>query len=159
MSFAMPVGVDVVPFHPKYLSAFVSMNRDWIERYFELEEMDLAQLENPFGEILDKGGEIFFVVENGEAVGTVSMVPLGDGTAELAKMAVARSARGKGYGDLLMQACVDWAKRTGVHKVVILSNTVLEPAISLYHKHGFPTVHLGDHPEYRRCNIVMERMF
>lgn len=36
-----------------------------------------------------------------------------------------------------------------------LSNTVLAPAIGLYRNHGFETTHLGSHPDYQRCNIVM----
>lgn len=43
-------------------------------------------------------------------------------------------------------------------EITLLSNTILEPAISLYKKHGFETVHLGPHPDYERCNIEMRLM-
>ena len=41
---------------------------------------------------------------------------------------------------------------------MMLSNTILEPAISLYHKHGYETVPLGPHPEYERCNIELRKI-
>lgn len=148
----------VIPFDEKFLPAFISLNREWIEKYFVLEAMDLYQLENPKRTILEGGGEIFFVVSGGEALGTCAMVPHGPGSYELAKMAVAPQARGKSYGDLLMEASVTWAKSKGAHEIIILSNTILEPAIGLYKKHGFTVVHLGDHPDYKRCNIELRRL-
>ena len=148
--------VSVVTYQSRFLPAFVALNREWIEHYFRLEEMDLHQLEKPHASILDVGGEIFFVLEGEVPLGTVAMVPHGPGNYELAKMAVSPDARGKGYGDLLMRTAVGWARERGAQKVTILSNTVLTPAISLYKKHGFRTIYLGKHPDYERCNIEME---
>jgi len=145
----------VTTYDPKYLPAFVELNREWIEKYFVLEPMDLAQLENPADSILNNGGEIFFVLEGDTAVGTCAMVPHGEHSYELAKMAVSPAARGRGYGDVLMEAAIAWAKARGASTITLLSNTALEPAIALYHKHGFATVHLGPHPDYKRSNIEM----
>lgn len=145
----------IVTYQEKYLPAFANLNREWIQKYFTLEPMDLAQLEKPHDLILNPGGEIFFLLEDGIPVGTCAMAPH-DGVFELAKMAILPSKRGLGYGDLLMQAAIDWAKEKNLPKIILLSNTVLEPAISLYKKHGFKTVHLGSHPDYQRCNIIME---
>jgi GNAT superfamily N-acetyltransferase len=147
----------VVPFAEKYLPAFVRLNREWIEKHFCLEGTDLSQLESPYESILKPGGEIFFLLEGDEAVGTCAMVPHGPGEYELAKMAVAPSSRGKGYGDVLMRTCIAWAKEKGAKSITLLSNTELEPAIALYLKHGFQVVSLGTHADYARCNIVMER--
>lgn len=150
-----PAKVEIVTFDPKFLPAFVQFNRQWIEQYFVLEPMDLAQLEAPQKSILAPGGEIFFVLENGEPVATCAMVPHGERGYELAKMAVSVHARGRGYGDLMMEAALAWAKRQKASQVTLLSNTILEPAIALYKKHGFKTIHLGAHPDYERCNIEM----
>ncbi len=148
--------IEFTPYNPKYLQAYVDLNRQWIEKYFAIEPMDIAQLERPHENILDHGGEIFFLLENQEPIATCAMVPHGHGCYELAKMAVNPKVRGKGYGDLLMEKSLDWAKKKGAEKVILLSNTILEPAISLYKKHGFITTHLGSHPDYKRCNIEME---
>lgn len=148
--------VEVVPFRPEFLPAYAELNREWIQKYFEIEAMDIAQLEQARENILDQGGEILFVVEDGAPVGTCAMVPHGPGCYELAKMAVAPATRGKGYGDLLMRNAIAWARAKSAEKVILLSNTILEPAITLYTKHGFRTTHLGPHPDYKRCNIEME---
>ena len=148
--------VEFITFREDLVPAYVELNREWIERHFAIEEMDLKQLQDPKGNILSHGGEIFFVLENGEAVATCAMVPHGPGCYELAKMAVSPHKRGRGYGDLLMARAIQWAKANGANKVMLLSNTILTPAIALYHKHGFITTHLGPHPDYQRCNIEME---
>jgi GNAT superfamily N-acetyltransferase len=148
--------ITVVPFDPKYISAFSELNRQWIEKYFELEPADSGQLENPYTSIVEPGGEIFFLLEDGRPLGTCAMIAHEKNSYELGKMAVSPRARGQGYGDLLMRAALAWAKSRGAQTIRLHSNTVLEPAISLYHKYGFKTVHLGDHPDYKRSNIIME---
>jgi GNAT superfamily N-acetyltransferase len=148
--------VVTTDFGKRFLSSFKSLNQEWIEKYFEIEAMDLYQLEHPEETILAQGGEIFFVLENDKAVGTCAMVPHGQHDYELAKLAVSPEMRGKGYGDLLMTTVIDWSRKKGAKRITILSNTILEPAIALYKKHGFKTVHLGTHPDYCRCNIEME---
>lgn len=145
----------LVKYQPKYLQAFVTLNREWIEKYFRLEPMDLYQLENPQESILSKGGEIFIVLKNEQPIGTCALVPHGPNSYELAKMAVSPEVRGEGVGDFLMASAIAWARQKKATSITLLSNTVLVPAISLYKKHGFETVHLGTHPDYARCNIEM----
>lgn len=147
---------SVVTYSREFLPAFMALNREWIEHYFKIEEMDLLQMEHAEEAIIQKGGEIFFILAQGEVVGTCAMVPHGPDCYELAKMAVDTKVRGRGYGDILMQTSIKWARERNAKKVMLLSNTVLTPAIELYKKHGFRTVRLGKHPDYDRCNIEME---
>jgi GNAT superfamily N-acetyltransferase len=147
---------SLVTYQPQFKRAFRELNLEWIERYFRVEKKDLEQTDHP-ERCLEEGGQIFFVVRNGEAVGTCAMYRAGEGEFELAKMAVRPSEQGHGYGDLLMEGAEAWARSQGARAIVILSNTVLEPAIRLYRKHGFETVHLGPHPDYERCNIEMRK--
>ena len=74
---------------------------------------------------------------------------------ELAKMAVSPKAQGKNIGYLLGRAIIDQAKTFGASKVYLESNTILKPAISLYHKLGFTKV-AGRPSPYERSNIQME---
>jgi ribosomal protein S18 acetylase RimI-like enzyme len=71
-------------------------------------------------------------------------------------MAVAATARGRGFGDLLMDACIAFAHERKAHRLIIVSNTVLEPAIRLYRKHGFVQVPLARDARYERANIRLE---
>ena len=147
---------SIVPFEKHFLPAFIELNREWIEYYFKIEKMDLLQLEHAEDAILSKGGEIFFVLVNEEVLATCAMVPHGPDCYELAKMAVDRKVRGRGYGDVLMEEAIRWAKSRRAKKVTLLSNTILTPAITLYKKHGFKTIRLGNHPDYQRSDIEME---
>jgi GNAT superfamily N-acetyltransferase len=149
---------SVVPYRPEYRAAFERLNRDWIEQYFVVEEADREVFADPEGAIILGGGEIFFVVEGDEVLGTCALIPHEPGVFEIAKMAVSPSARGRGYGDLLMDATVEFARRAGAAKVIIVSNTVLTPAIQLYEKHGFVRVPLDEHERFARANIRLERV-
>jgi putative acetyltransferase len=148
--------VKVVPYRTEFRSAFEQLNREWIETHFVLEEPDREVFRDPVAKIVEPGGEIFFVVERGSVQGTCAVIRHNLVECEIAKMAVAPTARGRGFGDLLMEAAVGFARSLGARRVIIVSNTVLEPAIRLYQKHGFIRVPLVDDGRYRRANIRLE---
>lgn len=149
-------GVTVVPYREEFRAAFEQLNRDWIELYFVLEDPDREVFSDPYAKILAPGGQIFFVLQDGEVQGTCAVIRHGTAECEIAKMAVAPAARGRGFGNLLMEAAIDFARTAGAQRVIIVSNTVLEPAIRLYQKHGFVRVPLVDDGRYRRANIRLE---
>ena len=148
--------VLVVPFEDKYAGDFKRLNLEWIEKYFEVEKNDNKHLNHPRESIINTGGEIYSVIEEGRVMGVCALVYSGERVYEIAKMAVEKDARGKGYGNLLMEAAINGAKAKGGDKIVIVSNTILEPAIRLYEKYGFETTRLGQDPNYERGNIEME---
>ncbi len=146
----------VVPYRGEFRNAFEALNREWIETYFTLEPADREILGDPVGRIIEAGGQVFFVVERGEVLGTSALLRHSSDEYEIAKMAVAPAARGRGFGDLLMGACITYARERAARRVVIVSNTVLEPAIRLYRKHGFVQVPLARDVRYKRANIRLE---
>ena len=93
----------------------------------------------------------------GEPVGVCAMIKMDDPKYqyELSKMAVAPSAQGKNIGWLLAQAVIEKARSLGADYLYLESNTILKPAINLYHKLGFQKV-TGRETPYERCNIQME---
>jgi ribosomal protein S18 acetylase RimI-like enzyme len=149
-------GTMVVPYREEFRAAFERLNREWIETYFVVEPADRKILGDPRGEILDRGGQVFFVLERNEVKGTCAVLWHSPEECEIAKMAVAPGARGRGLGDLLMEACVAFARQTGSRRLVIVSNTRLEAAIRLYRKHGFVQVPLAADRRYQRANIRLE---
>lgn len=149
-------GIVVVTYDEHYRPEFEELNRQWIETYFTLEPADREILSDPHGKILEKGGQVFFVLEQGEVKGTCAVLRQSHEECEIAKMAVDPSARGRGFGDLLMEACIEFAKASGARRVVIVSNTALQPAVRLYRKHGFVQVPLAADPRYERANIRLE---
>lgn len=152
----MPDSISVVAYSPEYRETFKKLNLAWIEQYFRVEKKDLEQVNHP-EKCLAAGGQIIFAVQDGVAVGTCAAYPAGPGQYEIAKMAVAAETRGLGIGDRLMEAIESWIRRQGATEILILSNTVLEPAIKLYKKHRYQVTHLGPHPDYERCNIELRK--
>lgn len=149
--------VEIVEFEPKYQNAFKALNEEWISTYFEMEEADYKALDNPKEYILDKGGKIFVALYQGEPVGVCALIKMNDKNYdfEMAKMAVSPKAQGKSIGWLLGKEIIKSAKEMGAKKIYLESNTILKPAINLYHKMGFQKVS-GLATPYKRCNIQME---
>jgi GNAT superfamily N-acetyltransferase len=150
------MSVEVVGFAPELSPHFESLNRAWIEEYFEIEDADRSVFSDPFKAIVEPGGQIFFVVADGAVLGTCAVMRLSDAVYELAKMAVAAEARGRGYGDLLIESAIEFARQAGAQRLMLLSNTRLGPAIKLYQKHGFRSVPITDTHDYSRVDIQME---
>lgn len=149
--------VKIVDYKPEYQSAFRALNEEWISTYFKMEAADYKALDNPDGYILSKGGCILVALIGDEPVGVCALVKMDDPDYdyELAKMAVSPLAQGKNVGWLLARAVIQKAKTLGAAKIYLESNTLLKPAINLYHKLGFEKV-AGRATPYERCNIQME---
>ena len=146
----------IVTYQEELRPHFERLNRDWIERYFVLEPPDLEVFRDPTRHVIDPGGQIFFIVDDEGVQGTCAVMPHGPGTMELAKMAVSERARGRGFGDLLMEAAIGFARAAGARKLMLVSNRVLTPAIRLYLKHGFVEVPVEDREAYARADIQLE---
>lgn len=147
--------VQIVPYSEQYHKAFRQLNREWITTYFSLEAEDHHALDHPDEKILQPGGAILMALYRGEPVGCCALIRMDDATYELAKMAVSPKAQGKHIGWLLGQAVIEKARALGATKLYLESNTILKPAIGLYHKLGFERVK-GPASPYKRCNIQME---
>jgi DNA-binding MarR family transcriptional regulator/N-acetylglutamate synthase-like GNAT family acetyltransferase len=146
--------VQVVDYKPEYQPAFKQLNEEWITQYFKMEETDYKSLDHPDDYILNKGGHILIALYNNEPVGACALIKMDNDMYELAKMAVSPKAKGKGIGFILGQAGIGKAKKSGAKKLYLESNTILKPAINLYHKLGFKKV-TGVPSPYERCNIQM----
>jgi ribosomal protein S18 acetylase RimI-like enzyme len=56
-----------------------------------------------------------------------------------------------------METAIRFAQEIGARRVIIVSNTILAPALKLYRKHGFVEVPMADDGRYRRANVRLER--
>lgn len=86
----------------------------------------------------------------GSVIGGVGFAefPGVEACAELQKLYLADSVKGRGYSHLLMQAVEDGARAAGYEKLYLETHTSLAIACALYEKHGYasipqpvPTVH------------------
>jgi N-acetylglutamate synthase-like GNAT family acetyltransferase len=151
--------ITIVSYTENYKEAIKILNYEWLEKYFEIEPNDIVQLSNPQVEILDKGGKIYFALNDADVVGTVSLLKVSNEEFELAKMAVTEKYKSAGIGKLLMEHCIAEAKKLNAKKLTLVSNTKLEAAIHLYRKYGFVEIELPTDMHYKRGNIMMEKLF
>ena len=148
--------VVVVEFNPKYAREFADLNYQWIAETYGVEEHDHDILDHPFEAVIVPGGQIFFAVSGAEVAGTVAMIPFDDASFELTKMAVDPKFRGRGIGDKLMQACIEFTRESDRSSIILESNTKQVAAIQLYRKFGFRDTPLDPNSQYVRANIRME---
>ena len=144
----------IVPFHKKYSSTFYHLNKIWIEEYFLLEESDKFDLLDPEKSIINKGGEIFFVLIENKPIATAAMIPIKSDTYELAKMTVDAKYRGNGIANKLMNKCILFAEEKEAKEIILITNDTLVIARNLYDKYGFKEVPL-DSDKYLRGNVKM----
>lgn len=149
--------IDIIEFSDDLKEHIKTLNYEWLQKYFTIEKGDDLSLTNPRQEIIEKGGYIFYAKVNGEIVGTVSLLRKTDTVFELSKMAVAEKTRGLGIGKLLIGHCINFARVNNISKLILYSNTKLEPAIHLYRKYGFFETPL-EPGRYERANIKMEKL-
>lgn len=148
--------ITVINYESRFGKVFHDLNIEWLETFFYVEPFDREVLSNPDQYILDPGGYIFFAVENDEALGTVALMKAGEGNYELTKMAVRTDQRGRKIGQILMQYCIDFARKNNFRKLFLYSNTKLENAIYIYRKFGFIEIEKEADSPYERSNIKME---
>lgn len=146
----------IVKYEDQYAEAFERLNREWLERYGLFEEGDRKYLERPKETILAHGGEIFFALQHGVVVGTCAVIPQGEGTVELAKLAVTDQFQGQGLGRRLTEMGIAWARKQGAQKVVLVSSTKLRQALALYERLGFSYGPLPEETGYETADIYME---
>ena len=148
--------VVIVRFEDEHAEAFARLNRAWLERYGLLEEGDRKHLERPRESILAWGGEIFVALVDGAVVGTCAAIVRNAHIVELAKLAVADGATGRGIGRALTLEAIAWARARGVKRVVLVSSTLLTSALRLYERLGFEYRPLPADPGYETADIYME---
>lgn len=148
--------IEIIDFAEGLEEPIKTLNYEWLEKYFKVEESDMRSHSNPKEEIIDKGGFIFYAKLNNEIVGTCSLLQKNDTTFEIGKMAVSENAQGHRIGTLLLEHCLNFAKDHQIKTLILYSNTQLAPAIHLYRKYGFYEIEM-EKGLYERANIKMEK--
>ena len=146
----------IVDFEPRHAAAWKALNEAWIGKHFALEPADAIVLDDPQGKVIAPGGHIFMAeTAGGEPIGCAGLKAMDDGGFEVIKMTVGEAARGAGLGRLLMQACIDRARRFGAPRLYLETNSGLGPALGLYRAMGFVDLPGQDTP-YARADVFME---
>lgn len=152
----MSDSIRIVPYRPALAPAFAELNREWIEGLFRLEAADRKVLDHPEREIIAPGGQIFFAMDGRTAVGTAAAIRTAPATFELAKMAVSPPYRGRGLGERLGHAVIEYCRSVRAESLYLETNSSLANAIRLYRRLGFVHATPPHASGYARADVYME---
>lgn len=148
--------LEIICFEEKYTKDFKRLNLEWLEGYNLLEPADLKYLDNPLELILQPGGRIIMAMMGREVVGTCAVIVKDEKSVELAKLAVSKTAQGKGIGRALALESISQAKEMGAQTIVLVSNSQLSAAMGLYESLGFKHAPLPEDTDYETADVYME---
>ena len=153
-----PGEIEIREYSPALKKYFKSLNYEWLEEYFEVEETDEKMLMDPKGKIVRSGGAVFFACLDDKVVGTCALIKHRDGILELAKMAVTKKYQGRGIGAKLMQAIISRARELNAEAIYLQTSTKLKAANYLYQKFGFKKTKKSPFKSarYARTTFVMK---
>jgi GNAT superfamily N-acetyltransferase len=112
-----------------------------VDLCFQQFDQELAGLP---GDYAPPRGALFLLEEEGRAVGCVAVRPLDAETAEMKRLYVQESARGRGQGRQLAEAALAFARRLGYRRMRLDTLPIMERAQVLYAELGFEDI-----PPYR----------
>lgn len=101
----------------------------------------------------------YIIEENDQVMGGCGINLLDEGdskTCELQRMFLLPESRGKGYGKLLMDACINKAIEFGFDEIYLESLTQMTGAIKLYERSGFQYIkNPKGNTGHGGCNVFM----
>jgi N-acetylglutamate synthase-like GNAT family acetyltransferase len=140
---------------------FRRLNEAWLTEYFHVEPRDEELLADPVAHFIRPGGDILLLDLAGQTIGCCALQNLGDGSFEIAKMAIDSAHRGRGYGRQLLEVVIDHARGLGARRLFIETSSKLPTAIALYRKLGFADIPPERVPptDFARADVFLERWF
>jgi N-acetylglutamate synthase-like GNAT family acetyltransferase len=138
--------IDIISYEKRYQPDFKRLNLEWLDKYHLTEAYDLEILDHPEEKVIAGGGCIFLAIDGERVVGTAGLAKEHEGFFELIKMTVDPAWQGRGISKMLVDRCLDAAKKLKAKKIFLFSNSQLITAIKLYEKYGFRQVEVTDSP-------------
>jgi putative acetyltransferase len=147
--------IAIIAYDNKYQPDFKRLNLEWLDKYNLTESHDLEILDDPQGRIIAGGGCIFLAMNGKQVVGTAGLWKENNEEYELIKMAVDPEYRGQGISKILLDCCLEEARKQNAKKIFLYSNSQLQTALKLYEKYGFCHVLVVDAP-FVTADVKME---
>jgi GNAT superfamily N-acetyltransferase len=99
-----------------------------------LEVPDLFDFDRRYG---NPAGAFWVARLDGRVVGSVGVERLPDGQAELHRLYLDATLRGRGVGRALVETVLDWCRHAGIRRLTLWSDTRFDRAHRLYERMGF----------------------
>lgn len=147
--------IEIIPFSVEHSAAFRDLNLEWVSTLFRVEPHDEEQLAHP-ERILEDGGEIWLARLDDEIVGTGVLFCEGEGSYEIAKMAVRADIRGQGIGKKILAMLIQRFRERGGKRLWLQTNSRLNNAIALYRHRGFVDFTPCEPSQYERADVFLE---
>ena len=138
--------IQIVSYDNKYQQDFKRLNLEWLDKYHLTETHDLEILDYPEEKVIAGGGCIFLAMDGEKVIGTAGLAKEQEGIFELVKMTVDPAWRGLGISKILLERCIQEAKKLKAGKIFLFSNSQLLTALILYEKYGFRHVNVTNSP-------------
>jgi putative acetyltransferase len=149
------MNVEIAIFEDRHARRFAELNRQWLDTYNLMEPAEEKQLAEPRKHFIDCGGQIFVALHRGDVIGTCAVTPAGGGALELAKLTVAPEFRGQGVARHLVERCIAYARERGARRMMLVSNSQLQPALRLYESLGFSYCSVPADTKYAVADVCM----
>lgn len=147
--------IKIIQYKNEYKNMLKKLSYEWLNKYELFEPEDEIILNNPRKHILNKGGYIYLAKYQNKIIGTVSLIPVKDNIFELAKLSVTEKYQNNGIAQILIDKAIETAKKEGIEKIILYSNSKLKKAYRLYKKYGFKNIKI-DKSKYETADIKME---
>jgi putative acetyltransferase len=138
--------IEIISYQSKYQPDFKRLNLEWLDKYNLTESHDLEVLNDPEGKVIAGGGCIFLAMDGERVIGTAGLAKEHEGVYELIKMFVDPAYRGQGISKILLDCCLEEARKLKAKKIFLYSNSQLLTALKLYEKYGFHHVDASNSP-------------
>ncbi|MCO6178663.1 helix-turn-helix domain-containing GNAT family N-acetyltransferase [Ciceribacter sp. RN22] len=131
----------VRPHRPGDLGWIVQSQAEFYTREFGWNDQFEALVSDVASKFLanfDAAKERCWIAErSGVRIGSVLVMNGGDGVAKLRLLYIDEAARGLGLGRLLVDQCIEFARRSGYRRMTLWTNDILHAARHIYVKAGF----------------------
>ena len=149
------MNVEIDTLRPTHGTRFAELNRAWLDEYHLMEHSEEAQLADPQAHFVGSGGQVFVALYENNVVGTCAVLPNGADEFELAKLTVSPEFRGHGIARRLVARCIAFARDRGARRVMLVSNSQLQPALRLYESMGFEYRSVPAGTKYEVADVCM----
>jgi len=105
-----------------------------------------------------RNGCVWCLYRDGEMIGTVAIYTFTEEprTAEIKRLYVLREHHGNGYGALLFERALQYAREEGYQTVYLDSRGERTAALHLFRKHGFTEIPKYNHNDYAELFFKLE---